>query len=106
MENNLIILILALGAINFSFRFFPAMILNKLELPEILRDWLSFVPVATVAALVLPMILEWDGELINISLQNFNLLAGIPAIIIAKLTRSLGLTLAAGMAAMAILQII
>ncbi len=46
MENKLIILILALGAINFSLRFFPALILNKMDLPEIVKEWLTFVPVS------------------------------------------------------------
>ncbi len=106
MENKLIILILALGAINFSLRFFPALILNKMDLPEIVKEWLTFVPVATIAALVIPMLLEWNGEIINISLENKNLLSGIPAIISAAITKSLGITLAAGMAAMALLQFI
>ncbi len=106
MENKLIILILALGTINFSLRFFPALILNKMDLPEIVKEWLTFVPVATIAALVIPMLLEWNGEIINISLENKNLLSGIPAIISAAITKSLGITLAAGMAAMALLQFI
>lgn len=106
MENRLIIIILALGGINFSMRFFPALILNKIDLPETLKDWLAFVPVATIGALVLPMLVEWDGEIINLTLANKNLLAGIPAIIIARITKSLGFTLAAGMGAMALLQLI
>ncbi len=106
MENKLIILILALGAINFSLRFFPALILNKMDLPEIVKEWLTFVPVATIAALVIPMLLEWNGEIINISLENKNLLSGIPAIISAAITKSSRITLAAGMAAMALLQFI
>ena len=106
MENKLIVLILVLGAINFSMRFFPALILNRLDLPEVVKDWLSFVPVATIAALVLPMLLEWNGDIVNISLENKNLLAGIPAIISAGITKSLGITLATGMVAMALLQFI
>ncbi len=106
MENKLIVLILILGGINFSLRFFPAIILNKMDLPDIVKDWLSFVPVATIAALVLPMLLEWNGDIINLSFENKNLLAGIPALIAAGLFKSLGITLAIGMAAMALLQFI
>lgn len=106
MGNQLILIIIALGGINFSMRFFPALILNKMELPEIVKDWLSFVPVATIGALLMPMLMEWDGELFKFAFANKNLLAAIPAVIIAKSTNSLGLTLAAGMGAMALLQII
>jgi len=106
MENKLIVLILILGGINFSLRFFPAIILNKMDLPDIVKDWFSFVPVATIAALVLPMLLEWNGDIINLSFENKNLLAGIPALIAAGLFKSLGITLAIGMAAMALLQFI
>lgn len=106
MDNGLLIIIFALGGISFIMRFFPALILNKVELPGFLIDWLSFVPVATIGALVLPMLMEWNGDIINITFANKNLLAAIPAIIIAKVTKSLGFTLAVGMGAMALLQLI
>ena len=106
MENKLIIMIFALGGINLSMRFLPALILNKIDLPDTAKEWLSFVPVATIAALLLPMLLEGNGETIFISLENKNLLAGIPAIITAFFTKSLGITLAIGMGAMALLQLI
>ena len=106
MDNKLIVLILALGLINFSLRFFPALILNKIDLPEVVKDWLSFVPVATIGALILPMLLGGENELINITIENKNLIAGIPAIIAAGLTKSLGITLAFGMGSMALLQFI
>lgn len=106
MDNRLFIILFALGGINFIMRFLPALILNKVDLPNFLIDWLAFVPVATIGALLLPMLLEWNGDIINITFANKNLLAGIPAIIIAKITKSLGFTLAIGMGAMALLQLI
>ena len=104
MDNQLVLLIIILGVINFSLRFFPAAILKKVTMPDIATDWLSFVPVATISALVLPMIVGWQGKTIVLSMNNPNLIAAIPSIIVAAKTKSLAFTLATGMFVMAMIQ--
>lgn len=104
MDSRIIILILVLGVTNFLIRFLPAAFLNKITLPKVVEEWLSYVPVATMAAIVMPELLKGDGQIIYFSCHNLNLLSALPTIIVAAKTKSLGYTLATGMGTMAILK--
>lgn len=104
MDSPIIILILVLGGTNFLIRFLPAAFLNKITLPKVVEEWLSYVPVATMAAIVMPELLKGDGQIIHFSLHNLNLLSALPTIIVAARTKSLGYSLAAGMGTMALLK--
>ncbi|MGI6684320.1 MAG: AzlD domain-containing protein [Bacillota bacterium] len=104
MDTRIIFLIMVLGGTNFLIRFLPALFLNKLALPKVIEDWLSFVPVATMAAIVLPELLKGGGQTIYFSISNLNLLSAIPTIIVAAKTKSLVYSLAAGMGTMALLR--
>ncbi|MCR6545290.1 AzlD domain-containing protein [Dehalobacterium formicoaceticum] len=104
MDSGIIILILALGGTNFLIRFLPAAFLNKITLPKVVEEWLSYVPVATMAALVVPEIFQGNGQVIYFSLHNFNLLSALPTIFVAAKTRNLGYTLGVGIGTMALLN--
>lgn len=105
MDSRIIILIIALGAINFSIRFLPALFLNNFTLPKVVEDWLSYVPVATMAAIVMPELLKGDQKTFYFSLSNLHLISAIPTIVVAAKTKSLGFSLAVGMGTMALLKI-
>jgi branched-subunit amino acid transport protein len=98
------IFIIILGLVNFLLRFLPAQILNKIALPEVVEEWLSFIPVATMSAIVIPVLLKTNNSLISFSWHNLNLLSAVPTVIVAAKTRNLGYTLATGMVTMAVLQ--
>lgn len=105
MDSRLIIfVILMLGVVNFSFRFIPAVLLNRFSLPKLVEDWLSYIPVATMAAIVVPTLLSGNGHPVFLSVHNLNLLSAVPTIAVAWKTKSLGYSLAIGMITMAILQ--
>ncbi|MEL7565197.1 MAG: AzlD domain-containing protein [Dehalobacterium sp.] len=104
MDSRIIILILVLGGTNFLIRFLPAAFLNKITLPKIIEEWLSYVPVATMAAIVMPELLKGDGQILDLSRYNLNLLSALPTIAVAAKTKNLGYSLAAGMGTMAILK--
>jgi len=99
-------LILALGGTSFLIRFLPAVFLNKFALPKIVEEWLSYVPVATMAAIVVPELLQGEGRVIYFSWSNLNLLSAIPTIAVAAKTKNLGYSLATGMGTMALLRFI
>jgi branched-subunit amino acid transport protein len=84
---ELLALVLACAAVTAAPRVLPLVVLSRLELPGWLRDWLGFVPVAVLSAL-LALELRSTGA------------AGLPAIAaafaVAFLTRSLLGTAAIG----------
>lgn len=100
----ILVLILVLGVFNFLFRFLPAILVNRFSLPQSVEDWLSYVPVATMAAIVVPTLVGGDGKAVYLSLANYNLIAALPTGLVAWKTRNLGLTLTIGMMTMALLQ--
>ncbi|TWG83960.1 branched-subunit amino acid transport protein [Cupriavidus gilardii J11] len=76
---------------------------GKLRLPAWFRTALQFVPAAMLSALIAPDLLMRDGEL-ALSPDNARLIAGVVAILIAARTRSIGWTIAGGMATLVALE--
>jgi len=72
---------------------------GRVRLPAWFRTALQFVPAAMLSALIAPDLLMRDGAL-YLSPLNARLVAGLVAIVIAARTRSVGWTIAGGMAAL------
>lgn len=102
MEKRLI-LILGMALVTYLPRFLPMYVLTRMKIPKLLIDWLSYVPVAVLAALIAPGILT-NGRELAITWSNHYLLASLPAFFIAWKTKSMLLTLAVGMALVLCLQ--
>lgn len=103
MAAKVIVIILALGLVNFLPRVIPLTILSKMEIPPLVIRWLELVPAAVVAALLAPSILMPDQRL-ALNWDNLYLLAAIPTFVVATWRRSLSWTLLAGLVVMALLQ--
>ena len=73
-------------------------------MPVWLGRALRFVPAAALAALVFPALTHPAGHL-DLSLNNFRLLAGLGGAIVAWRTRNVLLTILVGMALLWILQL-
>lgn len=73
------------------------------EVPSRLTGYLQFVPAAAIAALVAPALVAPNGS-ISVSLGNEQLLAGGVAAIVAYRTENMLATIAAGMAALYVIQ--
>jgi len=82
-------LVLACAAVTALPRVLPLLVLSRLELPQWLLDWLRYVPVAVLAALL---------ALETFSAGIAGLLAVVVALAVAAATRSLLGTVAAGLA--------
>ncbi|MBL8062695.1 MAG: AzlD domain-containing protein [Anaerolineales bacterium] len=91
------------GLITFGMRFSLIYLFGRLEIPETMRKALHYVPPAVLSAIIIPELLIRDGVL-DVSLGNTRLLAGIVAIITAWFSRSTLLTILVGMAALFVLQ--
>lgn len=105
--SNLNIYLLILGVAIFTYipRSLPIIYLSKKDLPQWLIDWMKFIPSGIFAALILPDILIQDGSL-NIGLTNIKLISATLVIIVAMKKKSLGLSIAVGVSAIAILTFI
>lgn len=76
---------------------------GRVRLPSWFRTALQFVPAAMLSALIAPDLLMQHGEL-ALTPANARLVAGVVAILIAARTRSVGWTIAGGMAALLALE--
>ena len=92
---ELLALILACAAVTAVPRVLPLVLLAKIQLPRWLLAWLAYVPVAVLAALLAIEVLVVDGKP-ALSASNPSLLAIVPALSVAALTRSLIGTVIAG----------
>jgi len=97
------LLFLAVGLGTFTLRFLFIYLFGKIEMPDWLRRALRFVPAAALAALVFPALTHPSGHL-DLSLQNFRLLAGLGGAVVAWRTRNVLLTILVGMALLWILE--
>jgi len=86
-------------------RLIPAWFLRGRELPPFLVTWLSYVPVAVLAALLLPSLLIDEGQ-INLSFNNLYLWAAIPAGFVAWKKKSMFGTVIVGMLIVAIIRFV
>lgn len=77
-------------------RVLPAMLLQGRALHPFLTAWLKYVPVAVLAALLLPSLLVAEGRF-NLAWDNLYLWAAIPAGMMALKTRSMFITVLVGM---------
>ncbi len=84
-------------------RVLPLMYLSVESLPKASLKWLSFVPVAVMAALLFPDVLIKEDKLF-ISFENTYLLAAIPSLILAWYTKSFFGTIACAMGMVAALR--
>ncbi len=94
---SLWLLFLAIGLGTFSLRFSFIYLFGKITMPEWLRRALKYVPAAVLAALVFPALTHPAGVL-DISLNNLRLLAGLGGALVAWKTRNVLWTLVTGMA--------
>ncbi len=79
-------------------------LLSHFTLPKWLVRWLSYVPIAVLAALLAQSVLLSDGA-IHFSPDNLSLLAVVPTLLVAVRSRSLIWTVLTGVVSMALLRL-
>ena len=94
-----------MAAVTYIPRLLPAWFLRDKQLPPFLVAWLRYVPVAVLAALLLPSLLI-EGDKINFSVNNLYLWAAIPAALVAWKKKSLFGTVIIGMLVVALARLL
>jgi len=90
------LMIFGMGMVTYLPRWLPLIFLSRRQLPEWLVDWLDFIPVAILSALLAPLLLT-SGADPHLDFARAELIAAVPTFGVAYLTRSLGATVLAGM---------
>jgi len=89
-------LLLGMGAVTYLPRMLPLVALAHRKLPQGVIDWLGYIPVAILSALVAPGLVT-ESATRTLSLGRLELLVALPTLLFAARTRSLGGTVMVGM---------
>jgi len=104
-QTTVLITILGMGVVTYLPRLLPAWLLRGRELPPFLVAWLRYVPVAVLAALLMPSLLVQHGEF-ALQWSNLYLWAAVPAVITAWKTKNMFATVLVGMAVVALVRLV
>lgn len=97
--------ILGMGAVTYAIRLSVLVFVSHRSLPAAVRDALRFVLPAVLPAIILPAVLYvGDAQSFQLSLGNERLVAAAFATAVAWFTKSVWLTVAAGLPALWLLQ--
>jgi branched-subunit amino acid transport protein len=102
---TLALTILGMGIITFAIRLSMFVLLERMPLPDLVQQALRYVPAAVFSALIFPDLIM-PGGVVDISLGNERLLAGLAAALVAWRSGNMLLTLAAGMGLLWLLQLL
>jgi branched-subunit amino acid transport protein len=95
--------VLGMAVLNFAVRFLPMAVVSRLQLPDPVMRWLSFIPISVMGALVAGQVLRPNDQWVN-PFTGASLYAAILTALVFKWTRSfLGASLA-GMVSYVILS--
>jgi branched-subunit amino acid transport protein len=89
-------LLIGMGVVTYGPRMLPLVVLANRKLPQGVIDWLNFIPVAILSALVAPGLFT-ESTSRSFALGRLELLVAIPTLVFALKTRSLGGTVVFGM---------
>jgi branched-subunit amino acid transport protein len=101
---NIWLVMLLGGLITFGMRFSLIYLFGRFEVPETMRRALHYVPPAVLSAIIFPELFLHDG-VVNLSLDNTRLLAGLIAIVVAWFSKNTLITIIVGMIALFVLQL-
>jgi branched-subunit amino acid transport protein len=96
MTGDYLLLIIGMGIVTYIPRLIPILFLSHRDLPSWLIDWLDYIPVALLSALIFPTLLT-SGDPKILDVTSPEVLVAIPTFIIAFRTRSLAGTVIVGM---------
>jgi branched-subunit amino acid transport protein len=95
------LIMLAAGLATFGIRLSFIVLIGQREIPPQVSRFLRFVPPAVLSAIIFPEVLIRDGAF-ELSLGNPRLLAALASALVAWKTKNIVLTIAAGMAVLAL----
>ncbi|MFW5908898.1 MAG: AzlD domain-containing protein [Desulfosalsimonas sp.] len=102
-QKEIFLIILGMMAVTYGPRVLPILALSAKPLPAGTARWLELIPAAVLAALLFPGLFAPQGGL-QISAQNYFLLAAVPTLFVALRAGSFVWAIMTGMAVVAALR--
>ena len=87
MEKIVFLTILGMAIVTYVPRLLPVLVLSTRNLPPIWTKWLSCIPAAVLAAMLIPSLLLHKGQ-VNLGPDNLFLWSAIPTFLVAKFGKS------------------
>ena len=100
---NIWLVMLFGGVVTFGMRFSLIYLFGRFQVPDTMRRALHYVPPAVLSAIIFPELFLQEGHL-ALSLDNYRLLAGLAAILIAWFSKNTLITIIVGMVVLFLLQ--
>lgn len=91
-----LIIILGMALVTFIPRVFPLLFFSKYKMNKELERFIRYVPISILTALVIKEIFFIDGNL-SFNLSNPNIVPAIVTLLVALKSKSIGLTIGAGL---------
>lgn len=105
ISNYTLLVILGCGLVTFIPRVLPFIFVRKLQLPVVVIRYLSYVPLCIITALfVQSLLITNENSFPSINIEN--LLATLPTIITAILTKNLMWIVVVGIISMAVIRLV
>lgn len=98
----MVLLILGCAVVTWIPRIMPFILVKNMKMPDVVLRWLTYIPVCILSALVIEGMFVKQQRLVTI--DWISLLAFIPTLLVALLTKSLSKTVIAGVLTMALLR--
>ena len=99
---GMVLLILGCALVTWIPRILPFVLVKNLKMPDILLRWLAYIPVCILSALVIEGLFEKKAHIVTV--QWIHVMALVPTLIVALLTKSLSKTVVVGVLTMAIIR--
>ncbi len=103
-DQHMLIIIILCGIVTILVRVIPFMMISRVNLPDVIIQWLSFIPITLFTALVLDGIIQQHEGSVGYTLNVPFIIALIPTVLLAIYTRSLTWTILGGIAFIAALR--
>ncbi|MFW3591207.1 AzlD domain-containing protein [Staphylococcus caprae] len=97
-------LIILCGIVTLLMRIIPFILISRVHLPEIVVEWLSFIPITLFTALVIDGVIQQHDNTFGYTLNLPYIVAIIPTVFLAIFTRSLTVTIVGGIIIIACLR--
>lgn len=101
MASSLLLTVLLCAAVTVSMRALPIVLLSRLNVPLPVREWLNYVPAAIMAAIIVSEVMGHPA--FTEAGWSISVLATLASFAVGMTTRSLFLTVLAGVTAFALL---
>lgn len=104
MKTSYLLLIAGMALVTYLPRFLPMAWLSRLKMPLWLEQWLSYIPLGILAALLGQALFVNKGSTLNLSLMRHEIYALIPSLWVGLKTKNLFLPVFVGILSVAILR--